>query len=65
MLVLNQKHLNLITRDYVHYDNRNRPHQGSGTVNPDAAGWIRRLPVRSSLFRYWATRIIIIGELPD
>ncbi len=65
MLVLNQKHLNLITRDYVHYDNRNRPHQGLARSIPMAADRIRRLPVRSSLFRYWATRIIIIGELPD
>ena len=28
MLVLNQKHLNIITRDYVKYYNESRLHQG-------------------------------------
>jgi hypothetical protein len=28
MLVLNQKHLNVITRDYIDCYDRNRPHQG-------------------------------------
>jgi transposase InsO family protein len=34
MLVLNQKQLNVITRDYVDYHNRNRPHQGLTQRSP-------------------------------
>ena len=36
MLVLNQKHLNVITRDYVKYYNESRPHQGTGPNDTDS-----------------------------
>ena len=51
MLVLNQKHLNVITRDYVEYYNKSRPHQGLAQrvpISPDdppASGEVTALPI--------------------
>ena len=59
MLVLNRKHLNVITRDYVDYYNRNRPHQGlakSIPIPPDgppASGELIALPVLGGLHHHY------------
>ena len=59
MLVLTQKHLNVITRDYVDYYNRNRPHQGlakSIPIPPDgppASGELIALPVLGGLHHHY------------
>ncbi len=55
MLVLNQKHLNVITRDYVEYYNKSRPHQGLAQRipippdDPPASGKVIALPVLGGL----------------
>ena len=55
MLVLNQKHLNVITRDYVEYYNKSRPHQGLAQripippADPPATGRVVALPVLGGL----------------
>ncbi len=55
MLVLNQKHLNGITRDYVEYYNKCRPHQGLAQRipfpldDPLASGGVIGLTVLGSL----------------
>jgi transposase InsO family protein len=38
ILVLSEAHLRRVLRDYIVYFNRARPHQGRGSVIPDAAG---------------------------
>ncbi len=59
MLVLNQKHLNVITRDYVDYYNRNRPHQGLAQSisipadDPPTSGEIIALPVLGGLHHHY------------
>ena len=59
MLVFNQKHLNVITRDYVDYYNHNRPHQGlaqSIPIPPDdppASGEVTALPVLGGLHHHY------------
>ena len=59
MLVLNQKHLNVITRNYVNYHNRNRPHQGlvqSIPIPPDdppASGEVIALPKLGGLHHHY------------
>ncbi len=55
MLVLNQKHLNVITRDYVEYYNKCRPHQGLAQNipippdDPPVTGKVVALPVLGGL----------------
>jgi putative transposase len=59
MLVLNRKHLNVITRDYVDYDNRNRPNQGLAQrvpIPPDdsqADGEVIALPEMGGLHHHY------------
>ena len=45
MLVLNQKHLNVITRDNVEYDNESRPQQRLGQRNPVMPGIVGEVKV--------------------
>ena len=55
MPVLNQKHLNVITQDYVEYYNRCRPHQGLAQGipippdDPPTTGKVVALPVLGGL----------------
>ncbi len=59
MLVLNQKHLNVITRDYVEYYNKCRPHQGLAQLipipphDPPASGEVIALPALGGLHHHY------------
>ena len=57
MLVLGERHLRRVLREYVAYFNRERPHQGLGQATPEpspvarqnGAGPVRAVPVLGGL----------------